>query len=160
MTTLLIIVGFLLVLAGIGGCLYPIIPGPLLAYLSLLLISWAKAWQPFSSTFLIAMGVVTVALAAIDYLVPAMTARRYGATRYGLIGGTIGMFVGIFFIPPFGVFVGMFAGALIGELAGGRRSLVAMKVGWGVFLGNLAAAMIKLAYCGTVLFFYVRAVFT
>ena len=158
MTVLLILLGFLLVLAGIAGCVYPIVPGPLLAFLSLLLISWAKAWQPFSPTFLIVMGAATVALAAVDYLVPAMAARRYGATRYGLIGGTIGMIVGIFFVPPFGVFLGMFLGALVGELAGGSRSTVALKTGWGVFIGNLAAAVIKLAYCGTVLFFYVRAV--
>ncbi|OGP94208.1 MAG: hypothetical protein A2Z19_00895 [Deltaproteobacteria bacterium RBG_16_54_18] len=157
MTITLIILGLIVALVGIIGCILPVIPGPPLSYASLFILSIAKNWEPFNMTFLIFMGVVLVAVLLVDYIFPAIGARRYGASRTGVWCALIGMLVGIFFIPPWGMFIGAFAGAVIGELAFGKKAKEALKAGWGIFVGTMAGIGVKLAFCGAVLFFYVKA---
>ena len=48
----LIILGFIFLAAGIVGCVLPIIPGPPLAYASLILVSIARGWEAVSYTHL------------------------------------------------------------------------------------------------------------
>lgn len=163
MTTVLIILGLIAALIGLIGCIVPIIPGPPLSYASLFILSIAKKWEPFSMAFLIVMGALMVAVLLLDYVFPAIGAKRYGASRAGVWLSIIGMLVGVFFIPPWGMFIGAFAGALIGELAfgkgGHKRGMRALQAGWGVFVGNMASIGLKLAFSGVVVFFYVKEMF-
>ncbi len=154
-----IVLGLLLALAGLIGCLLPVVPGPPLSFLALLVLSAAKGWEPFSATFLIVMGCLTAAVAVMDYVIPIKGAQKYGASRYGIWGSMIGMFVGIFFFPPFGMILGAFGGALLGELLAGREGREALRAGWGTFVGTMASTVLKLTFCGVVLFFYVKAMF-
>jgi uncharacterized protein YqgC (DUF456 family) len=68
------------------------------------------------------------------------------------------MIAGMFLFPPFGAILGTFAGAVIGELAGGKMSGKALQAGWGVFAGTMLAMAVKLAVSGAIAYFYVRAV--
>jgi uncharacterized protein YqgC (DUF456 family) len=156
-TLTLIILGLLLAFVGLIGCFLPVIPGPPLSYASLFIISIAKKWEPFSATFLLIMGAVLVAVSVVDYVFPAIGARRYGASKTGIWFSIIGMLVGVFFIPPWGMFIGAFAGAVIGEITLGKRGKAALRAGWGILVGTIAGIGIKLAFCGVVLFFYVQA---
>jgi uncharacterized protein YqgC (DUF456 family) len=155
----LIILGLVVALAGLIGCILPVIPGPPLSYASLFILSIAKKWEPFSPTFLIVMGAVMVAVTIVDYVFPAIGARRYGASKAGIWLSVIGMLVGIFFIPPWGIFIGAFGGAVIGELLVGKEGVRALQTGWGVFVGNMASIGFRLAFSGAVLFFYVKGMF-
>jgi len=156
---ILIVLGLLLALAGLIGCLLPVVPGPPLSFLALLIISAAKNWEPFSATFLIVMGCLTAAVAVMDYVIPIKGAQKYGASRYGIWGSMIGMLVGVFFIPPFGMILGAFLGALLGELFAGRAGREAVRAGWGTFMGTMLSTILKVVFCGVVLFFYVKAMF-
>jgi uncharacterized protein YqgC (DUF456 family) len=74
--------------------------------------------------------------------------KKIGASRKGAIGALIGGFVG-FIIPPFLIWliIGPFVGALIGELLDGQTLQRASRVGWGSFLGTIAAYVSKLTIC-------------
>ncbi len=159
MTILLIVVGLLIALAGIIGCIVPALPGPALSFLSLVILSFAKVWEPFGVQFFIVMGGLAALVTFLDYVVPAGGARRYGASKYGVTGSVAGMLIGIFFIPPFGIFVGAFAGALVGEMIAKRGTRDALKAGWGVFVGIMVGVGLKLAYSGVALFFYIKEMF-
>ena len=100
MNVFFIIIGLILAIAGMIGCILPILPGPLLSFCALILLSWIKNWQILSQTFLVVMGVVTVILMLLDYVAPALGAKKYGASKRGLWGSAMGMIIGIFFIPP------------------------------------------------------------
>ena len=154
-----IIIGFLLALVGIAGCVLPAIPGPPLSFLALLLLSYVKNWEPFSAAFLIIMGALAVSLIIADYVIPAVGAKKYGASKYGIWFSIIGMILGIVFIPPFGIFIGAFIGAIFGEILAGKKGRTALKVGWGVFIGNMVGIGLKLAYSGFVLITYVMKMF-
>ncbi len=152
----LVILGLLLSIAGLIGSVFPAVPGPPLSFLALLVLSYAKNWEPFGPTFLIVTACITVGVVVLDYAVSALGAQKYGASKYGIGGSVLGMFIGIFFFPPFGMILGAIGGALIGELLAGKAAHEALKAGWGVFIGNLMGTGIKLAFCGAALFFYVK----
>jgi uncharacterized protein YqgC (DUF456 family) len=155
-TVALIILGLLIALIGLLGSILPVIPGPPLSYAALIILSLAKQWEPFTTTFLIIMGVLMLAVSLVDYVFPAIGAKRYGASKAGVWFSLIGMLVGIFFIPPWGMFIGAFAGAVIGEVAFGKEKKGALRAGWGVFIGTMMGTGFKLAFCGICIFFYIK----
>ena len=160
MSAALVIIGLLLAIAGMVGCILPIIPGPILSFSALILLSWIKNWQIFSQTFLIVMGILTALLIILDYVAPALGAKKYGASKRGIWGSAIGMIIGIFFIPPWGMIVGAFIGALAGELASGKSSGKALRAGWGILIGNVLGIGLKLAFTAVVLLYYVKEMFS
>jgi uncharacterized protein YqgC (DUF456 family) len=156
MTIALIIIGLLVALVGFAGCIVPLIPGPPLSFLALIILSCAKNWEPFSATFLIIMAGFTLAVTISDYVLPVSGAKKYGASKLGVWGSIIGILVGLLFFPPWGMLLGAIAGALCGELFAGKKGKKALRASWGVFLGNIAAMGLKLALSGVMLFFYVK----
>lgn len=156
MEIFLIILGLLVSLTGLAGCILPIVPGPPLSFLALIILSFAKSWEPFSATFLWIMAALTIIVTLLDYVVPAAGAKKYGATKMGVWGSVIGMFVGLFFFPPWGMLFGAFLGALGGEMIAGKAGKEALAAGWGVFVGNMVGVGLKLAASFVMLFYYVK----
>lgn len=141
------------------GCILPVIPGPIVSFSALLLLSWTKNWQIFSPFFLIIMGAIATFLMVFDYIAPAIGAKKYGASKSGLWGSVIGMIVGILFLPPWGLIVGAFIGALIGEMATGKSGRKALHAGWGILLGTVFGIGLKLAFTAVILFYYIKEMF-
>jgi uncharacterized protein YqgC (DUF456 family) len=156
LTVTLITLGLILALLGLIGCLLPVIPGPPISFLALIVLSYAKNWEAFSITFLVVMGVLTVMVVVLDYIVPAGGAKRYGASKMGVTGSIIGMLAGVFVFPPWGLFVGAFVGASVGELIARKGGKEALRAGWGVFVGIMVGTGLKLAFTGVILFLYVK----
>ncbi len=156
---ILIIIGFILIIIGIIGCIVPGIPGPPISFLALIFLSIAKHWEPFSVTFLMAMAGLTIVVTVLDYIVPAAGAKKFGASKYGFWGSIIGMILGIIYAPPLGMIIGAFIGAFIGELLVGKRSLDAIKAGWGVFAGVMVGTILKLIVSGVMTFYFIKALF-
>ena len=155
----LIILGVICLIVGIVGCIVPGIAGPPFSYASLILLSIAKRWEPFSAKFLIIMAAITVIVTTLDYLLPAAGAKKYGASRFGFWGAIVGMILGILFIPPLGMIIGTFIGAIAGELLKGKQSYEALKAGWGVFVGVMFGVLLKLIATGIMTFYFIRALF-
>jgi uncharacterized protein YqgC (DUF456 family) len=157
LTIALIILGSLCALAGIVGCILPIVPGPPISFLALILLSLAKNWEPFSPTFLFIMGGLAVLVSILDYVVPVVGAKKYGASKPGIWISMIGMLIGVLFFPPWGMLIGAFLGALAGELLAGKKGRKSLQAAWGVFVGNVVSIGFKLAYSGAIIFFFLRA---
>jgi len=158
MTTVLIIFGLLIALVGFAGCIVPIIPGPPLSFLALLILSFAKNWEPFSPMFLIIMAVLTIVITILDYIVPVGGAKKYGASKVGVKGSMIGMLLGFFFFPPWGILIGGIMGALVGELIAGKEGYMVLRAGWGIFVGYFLSTGLKLVFSGVLLFFYIKEI--
>jgi uncharacterized protein YqgC (DUF456 family) len=147
----------LLQLVGLVGCILPWLAGPPFNFAGLILLSIAKDWAPFSAKFLVIMGVLTAITMVLDYVMPLAGARRFGASKRGFLGAFIGMLVGAFAFPPFGLILGAFAGAVFGELSAGKERSSALRAGWGVFVGMMAAMAVKLIVSGVMTFYFIRA---
>jgi len=155
----LIIIGSIFIIVGLIGCVVPGVPGPPFSFLALVLLSAAKGWEPFSLNFLIIMALITIVVTALDYVVPAAGAKKFGASKYGFWGAVIGMLVGIIFFPPLGMIIGAFLGAITGELVMGKASYDALKAGWGVFVGVMFGMVLKLIASGVMTFYFIKALF-
>ena len=159
LTIAIIIFGLIISLAGLIGCIFPVIPGPPLSFIALLILSWAKSWEPFTITFLAIMGGLTILVLIMDYVVPAIGAKKYGASKFSVFCSVVGMVIGLFVFPPLGLFIGGFVGALAGELYVGKSGEEALQAGWGIFIGNLVSIGLKMGLCVVMLFFYVKEIF-
>lgn len=151
----MIALGGLLLFVGAIGCIVPALPGPLLAYLSLILVSIAGGWQIMPVWLLVALGVVAAATMVLDNILPAMSSKKAGAGKAGIIGSVVGMIVGSFF-TPIGAILGAFAGAFVGEVLFHRENRAPFKAAAGVFRGTLLGIMVKLAATGMIAWYFVR----
>lgn len=156
---LLIILGIVFVAVGLIGCVVPGLAGPPFSFLALLLLQWARHGEPFSTTFLLIMAAVTLVVTFLDYVVPALGAKKYGASRTGFWGAFFGMLLGIFAAPPLGIVVGAFLGAFVGELIAGKAGQEAARAGGGVFIGILFGMLSKLLASGVMTFYFFKALF-
>jgi uncharacterized protein YqgC (DUF456 family) len=161
MEALLVIAGAGLVVVGVVGCVLPVLPGPPLSFAGLLLLWWARGWDAgsFGVTTVVVLGGLSVLVTVLDFVLPAWGARRYGASKAGVWGSVLGMIVGIFFFPPFGMLAGAFLGALGGELLVGKDGDEAGRAAWGVFVGTVAGIGLKLAVSLATAVVYVIEVF-
>lgn len=139
------VAAFLLTIAGIVGCIIPAMPGALLSYAGLLCAYFTTYSSMSQGSLWLWLGIV-LAVSAADYFLPAWMTRRFGGSRSGAIGATIGVFAGFFLFPPLGIILGPFAGAVLGELIHDKEDVnKALKVGFGSFMAFIAGTGIKLA---------------
>lgn len=155
MDYVLIGLGIVFMISGILGCVLPIIPGPPLSYLGLLLLHFTEKYQ-FSTRFLIIWAVITGVVYALDYIIPAWGTKKFGGSKRGVWGSIIGLVIGLFFFPPFGIIIGPFVGAVVGELTVGKDSKAALKSGFGSFLGFLLGTLLKLIASGMMTWYFFR----
>ncbi len=153
----LIIIGIILLLLGIAGSILPVLPGPTLGYIALLLLQFSSL-KPFGVGFLVAMAIAVAVVTLLDYLVPAWGTKKFGGTKSGTWGATLGLIAGILFLPPIGIIVGPFVGAFLGELLAGRNDRDAFRSAFGSFLGFLAGTFIKLLLTLIMSFYFIRAI--
>ena len=142
MDIFLTILGFLFMIIGLVGSFLPILPGPPLSWVGLLLLYLTDA-IPNDWVFLSITLVIALLVFGLDYIIPAIGAKKFGGTKAGMIGTTIGLFVGILSPIPGGIIIGPFVGALIGELSNKADSTTALKAAFGSFLGFITGTFIK-----------------
>lgn len=132
---------------GIFGSFLPVLPGPPLSWLGLLLLYCTDAVQ-MNYWMLGVTLVITIIISILDYVIPSQGTKRFGGSSYGVWGTNIGLVVGIFLPIPFGFLIGPFAGAFIGELIyNSTDHKRAFKAATGSFIGFLASGFIKFVYC-------------
>ena len=150
--------GIVLLLVGFVGCVLPVLPGPPISFVGLVLLWWGRGWAAttFSPSVVAVLGGLAVLVTIFDFVVPAIGAKKYGASRAGVWGSLVGMLIGIIYFPPFGMLVGAFLGALLFELMVGKESTDALRAAWGVFAGTIAGIAMKLAVSAAIAFVYVR----
>ena len=144
MDIVLLVIGFLFILMGILGSFLPILPGPPLSWAGLLLLHLTKA-VPQNWTFLGITLAIAIVIFILDYIIPAVGTKKFGGTKYGMIGTTVGLLVAIFFpiLGPFGIVIWPFVGALVGELLNKADNKTATKAAFGSFLGFLTGTFMK-----------------
>ena len=137
-----IIIGVLCIIIGLIGCFVPVLPGPPVAYISLLLLQIGPE-VPFSFKFMLIMTGIVAVVTLLDYVIPALGTKKCGGSRNGIIGALVGVVVGVFVFPPFGFVIFPFFGAVVGEVLNGADSQQAMKAAFGTFIGLLLSTIIK-----------------
>lgn len=154
----LLVLSILLIITGLLGCVLPVLPGPPFSFLGLLLLHFTK-FADFTVTLLIVTAVLAIIVTVLDYVVPIWGTKKFGGSKAGQWGATIGMIIGMLFLGPLGLIFGPLVGAIIGELIKGTESRQALRAGFGAFIGFLLGVGLKLAASLYITYHYVKAFF-
>ncbi|MBT5858506.1 MAG: DUF456 domain-containing protein [Flavobacteriales bacterium] len=138
------VVAFILLL-GIIGCFVPIMPGPPISYGALLLFHFSTSYS-IKENILWLMAFIVIAVTVFDLWVQIYGVKKFGGTKKAVNGSIIGLIIGIFFLPPFGIIIGPFLGAFIGarmeEDSDVNKSI---KIALGALAGFMVGTMLKLS---------------
>ncbi|WP_299797670.1 DUF456 domain-containing protein [uncultured Maribacter sp.] len=144
MDIFLLVLGFILMLVGILGSFLPVLPGPPISWVGLLLLYYTSAIT-MNWTFLGITLAIALVVFGLDYVIPAIGTKKFGGTKAGVIGTTVGLLVALIFpiLGPFGIIIWPFVGALVGELLNKADKKTATKAAFGSFLGFLTGTFLK-----------------
>ena len=151
---LLIFLGIVFIVIGILGCIMPVIPGPPISFLGLLMLQLTDKVQ-YTNNFMWTMAMIAIFVTILDYIVPVWGTKKFGGSKRGVWGATIGLLVGLF-LGPIGIIIGPFAGAVIAEALGGRKQHEAFRAGLGAFIGFLMGVGIKLVASGYMTYYFFK----
>jgi uncharacterized protein YqgC (DUF456 family) len=151
---LLLILGILFMIVGIIGCLVPVLPGPPISFLGLIMLHLTR-FGHFPNSTLITLGIIAVVVTVLDYIVPIWGTRRFGGSKYGTRGATVGLIIG-FFLGPLGIIVGPLIGAFVGEMIFKDDIKYAVRAGFGSLLGFMTGIGLKLAASFVMTFYFVK----
>jgi len=155
---ILLILGIILMLVGLVGCVIPILPGPPISFIGLLLLQFSR-FADYSLNFMLLMGAIALLVSAADYVVPVWGTKKMGGSKAGIWGAAIGLFLGIFFFPPVGLIVGPLVGAVLAELIQGEDFQKSFRAGMGSLMGFILGIGIKLIASGVMTYYFVKALF-
>ena len=141
MDIFLLIISFSLMIIGIIGSIVPVLPGPLSSWVGLFIFSNISGVQVSGKLIIICL-IIAIGIFILDYIIPIYTSKRFGASRYGIIGASIGIILGLFF-APFGIFIGALIGSITGEMILNKNFKKSLKSAFGVFLGFIISGFTK-----------------
>lgn len=151
---LLLILGVVLIILGLIGCLVPVLPGPPLSFLGILSLHFTK-FGHISSSILLIMGSIALVVTILDAIVPIWGTKKFGGSKYGSRGATVGLIIGFFIGPP-GIILGPFLGAFAGEMIFKDDIKYAIKAGFGSLLGFLTGIGLKLTASSVITFYFIK----
>lgn len=135
----------------------PVLPGTVISYIGMLCVSFSS-YSELSTLTLATWGIVAVVVIVMDYVLPGYFSKKFGGTRAGVTGATIGTIAGIFF-GPLGIILGPFVGAVIGELLAEKLTFnQALTVGFGSMMSFLVGTLFKLIAGGFMLYYIIKDV--
>ena len=150
-----------LLIAGFVGCILPLVPGHLLLLMAalahrLMLGEEGSGLTWWSLSLLALMAIISQLLETMS---GAAGAKRFGGSRWGVIGALLGGVLGMFFMP-IGLLAGPLLGAILCELVFVREQMAAAwRSGLGSVVGTLAGMGIKLVFGIAMIFWFFVDVF-
>ncbi len=170
----LIVLGSLLILAGLVGCIVPVLPGPPISFAGIVVLHFTS-FVSFSATMFIFLAGLAIVATVLDFIVPVWGTKKAGGSKWGVRGAAIGLIIGLLFggslgqlfipvlAPLAGMIIGPFLGALLGEILYMNKKGVndfgkALVAAIGSFLGLMLGIVIKLAVSSFIAFIFVRAI--
>lgn len=157
MTSVLVILALICLLAGLFGTIAPALPGLPLMFAGAWLLAYSGDYQVIGTPTLVVLGILVVAGSLLDYVAGLLGAKFSGASKQALWGAFIGSIVGLFF-GLLGLIFGPLIGAAIGEFLARRNLLAAGKVGIGTFIGFIIGVVAKVG-CALAIVFIITALF-
>lgn len=126
------------------GLVYPIIPSVFFIVGGFLLYGWIVSFDEMGWIFWIIQLLFVVLLFGADTFANVVGVKKFGGSKAGMWGSTIGLLVGPFVIPVAGILIGPFLGAVIAELIFSRTGLKqSLMTGIGSLVGFLTSIVTK-----------------
>lgn len=132
-----------LAIVGVVGALLPLVPGPLVSLVGVLLYWWHTGYTDPSVVILAGFVVVAVVAVGADILGGVLGASVGGGSRFAAIAGGV---VGLLLIPvagPFGILLGVAIVTFVFAYRATGEPLTGLKSAAGATLGMLASIVVQ-----------------
>ena len=169
MEYIIYLLAVIFIIVGIVGDVVPGLPGVPISYAAMILLHFFTDIT-YSNETLIVYGILCAVITIVDYFVPIWGTKKFGGTKAGVRGSTIGLIVGVVVLPilgivigPFGligILAGPFVGAYIGEKMSGVDDSLAWRSAIGSFVGFVAGTLLKVVYSIVVAVVVVKDIIT
>jgi uncharacterized protein len=138
------IVAIAMFIIAFAGLVYPIIPSAIFLVGGFLLYGWINTFDGMNIFFWSIQVLFVILLFGADTLSNLVGVKKFGGSKAGMWGSTIGLLFGPFIIPVAGILIGPFLGAVIAELIVSRSEIKqAVKTGIGSLVGFLTSVVTK-----------------
>lgn len=158
-TTASIILCSILMVVGLLGVILPVLPGVPLAWLGLFIYALVTGFERISVATIVIFFVLMVLALVLDFVAPMLGAKKYQASKFGVIGAFLGFVVGIFVLGFWGIILGPLFGAFLGELIARGRPKQALGSALGAFLGFIAGTLFKVVLILVMAGFFIASLF-
>ena len=115
LSTILFAVSYLLIILGVVGALVPVLPGPLLIWLGVLVWAWADGFVHIGWPTLLVLAALTIISWGADLGLSLISSRRSGAgwrsIGVSILGGLVGAIL-LSSVPIIGTFIGAAVGSI------------------------------------------------
>ncbi len=134
-----------LMLAGLAGCVLPVLPGHLILLIAAiahrLMLGAESGLQWWSFLILVVLMAISQVFEMIS---GAAGTKWFGGSRWGALGALAGSIAGLFFLP-LGLLLGPLIGAFVGEIAFAKKHPHPAAIsGVGSVVGTLAGMAFKI----------------
>lgn len=147
----------LLMLVGAIGIILPILPGLPLVWAGLFIYALTTDFSDISTTTIIVFLILSALSMLFDAIAPLIGAKKYKASKFGIIGTFVGFIIGIFTFGPVGIILGPLLGAFVGELLSAKRPDQAFGSALGAFVGFIFGTLVKMVIAFTMIGFFISA---
>ena len=143
MHTVASIVTAILIITGIAGSVIPFLPGESLILLGSIIYGIGFGFDRIGIAIYITLVIIALFSSIVNYIATSIGAKKFGASKFGIIGAVIGAFLG-FIVGNFpGLFIGPFLGAFAGELLKAKGIDRGLRAGFGAVIGFFAGSLVR-----------------
>jgi uncharacterized protein len=134
-----------LFLLGIAGVFLPVIPDTVPLWGGFLLYHFfvASPGEGLPASFWWGMVALSILLYGADLLTNMYFVKRYGGSKWSSFAAAVGIVLGIFIFPPFGMIILPFVLVVLAEMLQKQPLERAVKAGVGSLIGFLSSAVVK-----------------
>lgn len=145
MEILLWIVIVALFILSIVGIFMPVLPDTLLLWGGFLLYHFflTSPGEGLPASFWWGMVALSILMYGADLLTNMYFVKRYGGSKWSSFAAVVGIILGLFVFPPFGILIMPFILVVIVELLQNQPFERALKAGLGSLIGFLSSAVVK-----------------
>ena len=145
---------WILLILGIAGAILPMVPGPILTSVALLLALMSDQINGALYWFFVVSGIM---IFLIDFFMPAYLTKKSGASKRASNGALIGMILSLFTGP--GLILGAFIGAFVGEFSMTSDATKSARASIFAVLGVFSGMAIKLFYTLAMVVLYISQLY-
>ncbi len=129
--------------AGLVGCVVPVLPGPPLAWLGALYYGWQTGWAKISPFILALMLVIALVGATADWWMGFLGAKKGGASAWSQVAALVGGLIGLIAFSLPGMLIGSVAAIVAVEWHRLREWKGVLRAGGGYLVGFLLAMVVE-----------------
>jgi uncharacterized protein YqgC (DUF456 family) len=157
MEIFIIFLSILFCIIGLIGSFTPIVPAPLTCWVSFLILKLSGVIY-ISNFFIIFTFMISISIFLIDFLLPSIGAKKFGGSKKGIFGCTIGLILGFVFLGIIGSLFGSIIGAFIGESINKSDLKSRLNASIGAFIAFITGVFLKFSVSIVFLFLLIKLI--